>query len=178
MVGKNYEILCQPSNEAYYKGHEGHEKRSRGKKHKSTKSVHSHDFLTLQTKVIFEARRTTAMWGSGTISFNKVEINIGDGFHGSEFTVPIDGIYKLTFSCPELGRNTVKLFKNGDYEMIIMEEWNTDDVDGNIQSSIWMMKLVKGDKLKLKASDLIFSDSNKYPAIFTGELIHIALIEN
>ena len=113
------------------------------------------------------------MWGSGTINFNKVDINIGDGFHGSEFTVPIDGIYKLTFSCPTVKMNTVKLFKNGDYEMIISMEWNSHDIHGNIQTSTWMMKLVKGDKLKLNASDVIYADGNKYPAIFTGELIHI-----
>ena len=124
----------------------------------------------LNTKVIFEARRTTTLNGSGNIGFNKVEINIGDGFHAGVFTVPIDGIYRMTFSCSSSIEITVKLFKNGDYEMMIME--GLDLYNGNIESATWMMTLVKGDKLNLKSSNLIYAD-DKNPLIFNGELIHI-----
>ena len=124
----------------------------------------------LNTKVIFEARRTTTLNGSGNIGFNKVEINIGDGFHAGVFTVPIDGIYRMTFSCSSSIEITVKLFKNGNYEMMIME--GLDLYNGNIESATWMMTLVKGDKLNLKSSNLIYAD-DKNPLIFNGELIHI-----
>ena len=124
----------------------------------------------LNTKVIFEARRTTTLNGSGNIGFNKVEINIGDGFHAGVFTVPIDGIYRMTFSCSSSIEITVKLFKNGNYEMMIME--GLELYNANIESSTWMMTLVKGDKLNLKSSNLIYAD-DKNPLIFNGELIHI-----
>ena len=126
----------------------------------------------LNTKVIFEARRTTTLNGSGNIGFNKVEINIGDGFHAGVFTVPIDGIYRMTFSCSSSIEITVKLFKNGDYEMTLLRVEGPEDYDANIQSSIWMMNLVKGDKLNLKSSNVIYAD-DKNPIILTGELIHI-----
>ena len=52
----------------------------------------------LNTKVIFNAQRTT--WGNvgGDLHFNQVDINIGGGFGGKIFTAPISGIYKMTFS--------------------------------------------------------------------------------
>ena len=110
------------------------------------------------------------MMGSGNIGFDTVEINIGDGFHAGVFTAPIDGIYKMAFSCSSSIEITVKLFKNGDYEMMIME--GLDLYNGNIESATWMMTLVKGDKLNLKSSNVIYADK-KNPLIFNGELIHI-----
>ena len=110
------------------------------------------------------------MMGSGNIGFDTVEINIGDGFHAGVFTVPIDGIYRMTFSCSSSIEITVKLFKNGNYEMMIME--GLELYNANIESSTWMMTLVKGDKLNLKSSNLIYAD-DKNPLIFNGELIHV-----
>ena len=110
------------------------------------------------------------MMGSGNIGFDTVEINIGDGFHAGVFTVPIDGIYRMTFSCSSSIEITVKLFKNGNYEMMIME--GLELYNANIESSTWMMTLVKGDKLNLKSSNVIYAD-DKNPIILTGELIHI-----
>ena len=112
------------------------------------------------------------MIGSGNIGFDTVEINIGDGFHAGVFTAPIDGIYKMTFTCQGSAEIDVKLFKNGDYEMTLLRVEGPEDYDANIQSSIWMMNLVKGDKLNLKSSNVIYAD-DKNPIILTGELIHI-----
>ena len=58
-------------------------------------------FQILNTKVVFNAQKTDNLGNvKGDLTFDRVDINIGDGFDGSSgiFKVPITGIYKMSFS--------------------------------------------------------------------------------
>merc|ERR1711953_527140 len=54
------------------------------------------DLEILNTKVIFNAQKTEGGNVRGNLTFDRVDINIGDGFDGSSgvFKVPVTGIYK------------------------------------------------------------------------------------
>ena len=149
-------------------------------------------FQILNTKVIFQARKYGSS-GSGEeviewLTFNKNEINIGDGFIGSAafthfgwdhvagvFVVPIDGIYKMTFSGQSAtSRRTkqdivqgIRVYKGRQFLRIIL-----DSNEGTVSfSSTWMMKLVKGDEIRIWSNNYLWVNTNT-PLIFTGELIH------
>ena len=133
--------------------------------------------------MIFNAQKAEGFNVKGFLTFDRVDINIGDGFNGSSgiFNVPVSGIYKLNFSGQSAyERNDVtrvKVYKNGSY---ILGIWDSNEGkhemetthDGNNVSYTWIMKLVKGDKLKLYSKSNLYASSNR-PLTFTGELIHI-----
>ena len=104
-------------------------------------------------------------------------INIGKAFQGSAhvgnfiqgadpfagvFIAPINGIYRMTFSSRSRNR-IIDVFK-GNYK----------ELELNSISSTWMMKLVKGDKIRLYVDKRYPINVNSWtPMIFTGELIYI-----
>ena len=135
---------------------------------------------TFNTKVIFNAKKTEGNNDvGGFLTFDQVDINIGEGFDGEVFAVPVSGIYKMTFS----GTSAFEK-KSQDYRTVILVQKNGanmfcmfDNTSGNTTgkniSYTWMMKLVQGDKLKLfSAGSYLYADS-LFPLTFTGELIHI-----
>ena len=142
-------------------------------------------FQILNTKVIFSARRTAYdgdfAWANvvGDITFDLVEINIGGGFDGSVFTVPINGVYKMTFTgqsaMKQYTYHAVQLFKNGSFLYNVI--WDSDEAeksDGKNLSCTWMIRLVKGDVLKLHAINYLSTEgSARTHLVFTGELIYI-----
>ena len=140
-------------------------------------------FQVLNTKVIFSARRTAydadISWANveGDITFDLVEINIGGGFDGSVFTVPINGVYKMTFTGQSAKKqytyNIVQLFKNGSFLYNVILDADEESDLKNL-SCTWMIRLVKGDVLKLHAiNGLSTEGSFRSHLVFTGELIYI-----
>ena len=137
----------------------------------------------LNTKVIFNAQKTRNNVASGYLTFNQVEINIGDGFNQSSgvFTAPIGGIYKMSFSgitgvaensgstsgWVNVHKNELSMFGIYDLDNTYGEETYV----GRNLAYTWMMKLIKGDKLKLNSYNIHAEDLT--PVTFTGELIRI-----
>ena len=70
----------------------------------------------------------------------------------------------------------VYIYKNDDQALSLVSDKNTKAENGfanvSIKSFTWMMKLAKGDELKLK-SYMSLDASPLIPLTFTGELIHI-----
>ena len=135
---------------------------------------------TFNTKVIFNAKKTEGNNDvGGFLTFDQVDINIGEGFDGEVFAVPVSGIYKMTFSGTssfEKKSHTLRTMifvqKNG-ANMFCMFDNTSGNATGKNISYTWMMKLVQGDKLKLfSAGSYLYADS-LFPLTFTGELIHI-----
>ena len=131
-------------------------------------------FQILNTRVIFNAQNNE--WGNvkGDLTFNRVDINIGDGFDGSSgiFKVPLSGIYKMSFSGQSAnGRfenTSIRVYKNGSYMFHIYDGNAAENAYANNVSYTWIMRLVEGDKVKLNSMNYL------YPYLtFTGELIHI-----
>ena len=121
-------------------------------------------------------------WGysgvTGDLTFGQVDINISDGFDGSSgiFTVPVSGIYKMSFSgqsgYDKIDFTFIGVYKNG-FEMFgIVDSNEAEKADENNVSYTWIMRLVKGDELKLSSVNYLHASSHD-PLTFTGELIHI-----
>ena len=136
-------------------------------------------FQILNTKVIFNAQKTEG--GNdviGYLTFNQVDINIGDGFDGSSgiFKVPVTGIYTMSFSgqsaYDRIDSSGIHIYKNGS-EMFRIVDGNTAayGAENNV-SYTWIMRLVKGDELKLNSWHYLYANTYE-PLTFTGELIHI-----
>ena len=140
-------------------------------------------FQILNTKVIFNAKKTEGLEGftkvTGDLTFDQVDINIGDGFDGSSgiFKVPVSGIYKMSFSGQSAhNRNidytNIAVYKNASLMFNIYDSNEPEQADGNNVSYTWIMRLVKGEDLKLYSYNYL--NTGKYePLTFTGELIHI-----
>ena len=134
-------------------------------------------FQILNTKVIFSGRITEiGAVGPKSLTFNKVDINVGEAFDGSIFTAPISGIYKMTFS-GQSGFQIEIVVENNNKEVFHIiggkkVEYIIDPYDLNNVSYTWMMKLVEGDKVKLFTHNTLYA-TNDMPLTFTGELIHI-----
>ena len=135
--------------------------------------------LESNTKVIFNAQKTEG--GNdviGYLTFNRVDINIGDGFDGSSgiFKVPVTGIYKMSFSGQsaygKIDWTYIRVDKNGFIKFYIYDGNDAEKGDENNVSYTWIMRLVKGDELKLNSWHYLYANSYE-PLTFTGELIHI-----
>ena len=131
-------------------------------------------FQILKTKVIYNAKKTEGFNVRGDLTFDRVDINIGDGFDGSSgiFKVPLSGIYKMSFSGQSAnGRfenTSIRVYKNGSYMFHIYDGNAAENAYANNVSYTWIMRLVEGDKVKLNSMNYL------YPYLtFTGELIHI-----
>ena len=132
----------------------------------------------LNTKVIFNAQKTEEGNAGGYLTFDQVDINIGDGFDGSSgiFRAPLSGIYRMSFSGQSaayiIDYTQIMVYKNG-YPIFFITDGNeAEKADGNNVSYTWIMRLVKGDELKLASVHGLFANSYE-PLTFTGELIHI-----
>ena len=132
-------------------------------------------FQILNTKVIFNAQVTYGGEDhkvTGNLTFDRVNINIGDGFDGPTgiFEVPISGIYQMSFS--GLGRYalgpSIIVFKNGYKQFDLYDFW----LETYYVSYTWMMSLVQGDEVQLDSVAQLLATSD-YPLTFTGQLIHI-----
>ena len=140
-----------------------------------------HDLLLFQilnTKVIFNAQKTQGYNDViGTLTYDKVDLNIGGGFDGSSgiFKVPVSGIYHLSFSGQSANKNTVTaiyVYKNG---LPMFRIYDTNEVENSNAHNVsytWMMTLVQGDELKLNSHHYLLANSDER-LTFTGELIHI-----
>ena len=139
-------------------------------------------FQILNTKVIFNAKKTEGLEGftkvTGDLTFDQVDINISDGFDGSSgiFKVPVTGIYKIHFSgnsaYQTIDFTQIRVYKNGSIMFTIFDGNEAVLADENNVSYTWIMRLVKGDKLKLHSEYYLYA-SWWDPLTFTGELIHI-----
>ena len=141
-----------------------------------------HDLLSFQilnTKVVFNAQKTDNLGNvKGDLTFDRVDINIGDGFDGSSgiFKVPVTGIYKMNFSGQSadvfIDFTRIRVYKNGSLMFYIYDGNDAEKGDENNLSYTWIMRLAKGDELKLYSDNYLYAYSNE-PLTFSGELIHI-----
>ena len=129
--------------------------------------------------MIFNAEKKWGYSGvTGDLTFGQVDINISDGFDGSSgiFTVPVSGIYKMSFSGQsafgKIDDTIIHVIKNGSVMFYITDGNTAEKGDENNVSYTWIMRLVKGDKLKLYSEYYLYA-SWWDPLTFTGELIHI-----
>ena len=105
----------------------------------------------MNTQVIFSAVQKEDNIGPNVdITFTKTIANIGGGmdpFTGT-FTVPVSGLYSFSFSaeCFDDTRPSVYVYKN-DHSQYYIE---TLDNVSHMISYVWMMSLVKNDKIHLK----------------------------
>ena len=112
------------------------------------------------------------------LTFDIVDINIGDGFDRTSgfFTVPVSGIYKMSFSgqsgYDKFDFTRIRVYKNGYNQFYIYDGNDAEKADINNISYTWIMKLVKGDKVKLYSSNYLYVGVWAR-LTFTGELIHI-----
>ena len=130
----------------------------------------------METKVIFSAVRTSAGNFKGVITYDTLEINLGNGFNigcGS-FVVPTSGTYRLSFSAQSA-------FEKYDYTYVYVKKngrsifniWDSNVADdGNNLSYTWIMNLRKNDRIKLYSHNHLYASSIT-PVTFMGELIHI-----
>ena len=128
--------------------------------------------------MIFNAQKTKGYSDiTGDLTFDQVDINIGNGFDGSSgiFKVPVSGIYHLSFSGQSANKNTVTaiyVYKNG---LPMFRIYDTNEVENSNAHNVsytWMMTLVQGDELKLNSHHYLLANSDER-LTFTGELIHI-----
>ena len=138
-------------------------------------------FQILNTKVIFNAKITKGdTYGNlrGDLTFQQVDINIGNGFEGSSgiFKVPVSGIYKMSFSGQSayfyIDSTPIVVSKNGYVMFFIYDGNEAEKADENNVSYTWIMRLVKGDELELNSENYLHASGSE-PLTFTGELIHI-----
>ena len=131
-------------------------------------------FQILNTKVIFSGRITEiGAVGPKSLTFNKVDINVGEAFDGSIFTAPISGIYKMTFSGQSGFQIEIVVENNNKKVFHIIDGKKVEySMHLNNVSYTWMMKLDVGDRVKLRSANDLYATSD-FPLTFTGELIHI-----
>ena len=111
----------------------------------------------------------------GPITFDKLVINLGEGFDmgSGTFVVPTSGTYRLSFSAISGNENqytNVYVKKNGK-NILRIHDGNREDTANNL-SYTWMVVLNRGDRVELYTSNYLFADF-EIPVTFTGELIHI-----
>ena len=131
----------------------------------------------MDTKVIFSAVRTRSGNFQGTITYDSLTINLGEGFDATSgiFIVPTSGTYRFSFSAQSaLSKNTqtiVRVKKNGENVFYIRDLNNAEKADANNISYTWMMNLSKNDRINLDSVEDLYASSTS-PVTFMGELIH------
>jgi hypothetical protein len=136
------------------------------------------DPRTLPGGVLFSASiRPESGWqdiSSGALIFNKIHLNIGNGFSQETgiFTVPMTGTYRFTFSSESartLSATSIGVNKNGVLYSYI-HDGNVADNYNNM-SYVWVMFLNASDTIQLSVGDNgIYTDSNR-ETTFSGELV-------
>ena len=134
-----------------------------------------------QKKVIFSARKRRGHNFNGPITYDTIDVNVGDGLQAnSRFIAPESGIYEFTFSAltgvekyetwaKSKGLGTwIRVYKDGNPRHYMHER--NDDIVNNINSN-WMMKLAKGQGVHLWVSIGKLSARSAFPVIFTGNLL-------
>ena len=112
----------------------------------------------------------------GDISYDKLELNLGNGFNieNGTFTVPISGTYRFSFvgqtgsNSMTTGETSIYVRKNG---ATILTIWDAHDHVGVNISFTWLMNFTQNDRVNLHTYNRLYARSD-YPVIFTGELIH------
>ena len=128
--------------------------------------------------MIFNAQKTEGENVIGDLTFDRVDINIGNALDGPSgmFKVPISGTYQMTFSGQsafyKIDSTKIRVYKNGS-DMFHINDGNiAEKANANNVSYIWMMTLVQGDELKLYSDKYLYAYGYN-TLTFTGELIHI-----
>ena len=132
----------------------------------------------METKVIFNAVRNSGHDFRGSITYDRLDVNFGNGFdiESGTFTVPTSGTYRFSFSgqsgYEKLVHTVVNVKKNGRTNFKIGDYNDAVKGDLNNLSYTWLMNLTQNDKVKLYASYGYLLANSDYPVTFTGELIH------
>ena len=129
----------------------------------------------LQKKVIFSARKTSGFAFDGSITYDTIDVNVGNGMQSSGFIAPESGTYGFTFFAPSLVNSRVNAYKNGNlYHSIYARFDGNSGIRWRLLNSSWMTKLTKGQVVHLEVVEGILSCksvNDKYQMIFTGNLL-------
>ena len=98
--------------------------------------------------MIFDAHVTKNVLGygddsghSGYLTFDQVDIDIGEAFDGSFFTAPITGIYKMTFSgqnaMSDIDHTSISVYKNDNLMFGIMDFNVAVEWGDNVSYTSW-----------------------------------------
>ena len=135
-----------------------------------------------QKKVLFSARKTTKRNFFGKLTYDTIDVNVGDGLQANgNFIAPESGTYGFTFSgltASDNGLKTltaVEVYKDGNRILPLpftIFNGIPGDSANNINSS-WMMKLAKGQvvHLDLYIGNNYSSGPKDISVIFTGNLL-------
>ena len=137
----------------------------------------------MNEKVIFAAVRSSSgnMGSSGTITFDSLTTNIGNGMDSStgKFTTPTSGLYMFTFSAVSANTNTVEVtiyVKKNDVVLFVIDD-EEDEKSGANERNIaysWMLDLSTDDivHLEMNTGGLHAEGGTSDQAHFTGHLLH------
>ena len=135
----------------------------------------------MNTKVIFNARKTDGNTAfEGFITFNEIDVNIGNGHDGAKFVAPISGLYKFSFfgvtgyGYPGLPTNytMINVMKNYVMKYVIFDDNNENYHVGNNLAMTWIWDLKKEEHVAFEVTGRRVVATYSSPIIFTGELIH------
>jgi len=114
-----------------------------------------YEIRQLKKKVIFSALKKGRVNFDGLITFDTIDVNVGDGLQANgKFIAPESGTYGFTFSGVtgiEKSFTMVKVYKDGNEHHVISDA-NKADILNNINGS-WMMKLAKGQVVHLDVTN-------------------------
>ena len=135
----------------------------------------------MNTQVIFNVRKTDGNTDfTGYITFNELDINIGNGHNGATFVAPFSGLYKFSFfgttgyGYPGLEPNytMINVEKNYVLSFTIYDEKPDVYHVGNNMAATWMWNLDKDDKVGFSITSRTMNASKASPIFLNGELIH------
>ena len=123
-------------------------------------------------KVMFQAyRRQEGDSAEGSIDFEEVTLNYGEGFDGETFTAPIAGVYTFSFfgiSSQQNSDGRVNVNKNDALAFMIYDGNETNNY--NQMGATFHLHLDAGDTVGLSAGNPIHTGSG-FPAQFSGRLV-------
>ena len=104
------------------------------------------------------------------IAFKELLVNIGDAFNSetSTFTAPVHGNYEFSYSA-----NTDKSFGGIEVErngIKRLSSWGSG-VEYSSLGSKWLMRLNRGDEIRLKVGDASINTNASRYRIFSGKLV-------
>ncbi|KAL4234277.1 C1q and tumor necrosis factor protein 2 [Mactra antiquata] len=154
-----------------------------GNVHNVLKSRHRR---VLARQLAFTAYLSSSMTHSGTIRFNKVLLNDGNGYDAStgEFTATVSGVYLFSFSVGAKQTNGTsvsqydvftRLVVNGVHQLSAVAESKAlhDDEQGSSTAIIFALE---GDKISVmlenRGGTLLYADNFERVSSFTGTLLY------
>ncbi len=110
--------------------------------------------------------------GKNIAPFEKVYLNIGNGFDGQsgKFTTPVSGVYRFIFSFTGEGHSEDLVVLLNGSQYTLFDQANNDVSDDDFATIVWSMELKKGDVVNLQVHGGTM-DSRYSGLKFIGDLV-------